>query len=103
MGDNMTSEELKVIFELGEDIAHEFKRCSNGIHDDVYESVCSFLNRFGGEIFLGVENDGSVTGVSEVAINDMIRNFIKVIGNPDYHNVYVKTTCIFREKNLSLC
>ena len=64
----------------------EFKRCGNGIESDTYESVCSFLNRFGGDIFLGVLDDGTVEGVPEQAISDNMRNFIKMVNNPDIIN-----------------
>lgn len=60
----------------------EFKRCGNGIESDVYETVCSFLNRFGGDIFLGVLDDGTVLGVPENAAADMVRNFISCVSNP---------------------
>ena len=73
---------LHSILEIGETIAVEFKRCGNGIESDVYESVCSFLNRFGGDLFLGVLNDGWVCGLPEKAAPDMIKNFIKQISNP---------------------
>ena len=43
----MNTETIKTILEIGETIAVEFKRCGNGIESDVYETVCSFLNRFG--------------------------------------------------------
>lgn len=59
----MTVEKLTSVLELGENTAVEFKRCGNGIESDTYESVCSFLNRFGGDIFLGVLDDGTVEGV----------------------------------------
>ena len=49
----MDTRTMKTILEIGETIAVEFKRCGNGIESDVYETVCSFLNRFGGDIFLG--------------------------------------------------
>ena len=39
---------LQSILTIGETIAVEFKRCGNGIESDTYETVCSFLNRFGG-------------------------------------------------------
>ena len=42
--------DIKSILEIGETVAVEFKRCGNGIENDVYESVCSFLNRFGGDV-----------------------------------------------------
>ena len=78
----MDKQKLESILKIGETIAVEFKRCGNGIENDVYETVCSFLNRFGGDIFMGVLNDGTVSGVSEKAAVDMIKNFIKVISNP---------------------
>ena len=78
----MDNKALETIFKIGENVAVEFKRCGNGIEHDVYESVCSFLNRFGGDIFLGVLDDGTVVGVPENATADMIKNFIAVISNP---------------------
>lgn len=44
---------IKSILEIGETIAVEFKRCGNNIENDVYESVCSFLNRFWRGSFYG--------------------------------------------------
>lgn len=73
---------LQSILTIGETVAVEFKRCGNGIESDTYETVCSFLNRFGGDIFMGVLDDGTVLGVPEKAASDMIKNFIKVVSNP---------------------
>lgn len=78
----MDKDVLKSILEIGETVAVEFKRCGNGIESDTYESVCSFLNRFGGDIFMGVLDDGTVNGVPPNAASDMVKNFIKVISNP---------------------
>lgn len=78
----MNTKNLESILQIGENIVVEFKRCGNGIEHDVYESVCSFLNRFGGDIFMGILDDGTVLGVSEKAAPDMIKNFISVISNP---------------------
>lgn len=74
---------LQTILDIGETIAVEFKRCGNGIQNDVYETVCSFLNRFGGDIFMGVLDNGCVKGVPKKAVRDMVKNFINCIGNPD--------------------
>lgn len=79
----MDANELTSVFRIGETVAVEFKRCGNGIESDVYETVCSFLNRYGGDIFLGVLDDGTVAGVAEKAAPDMVRNFISQISNPD--------------------
>lgn len=73
---------IQSILMIGETAAVEFKRCGNGIESDTYETVCSFLNRFGGDIFLGVLNNGTVLGVPKNAVSDMIKNFIKVVSNP---------------------
>ena len=78
----MDEKTIKSILEIGETIAVEFKKCGNGIENDVYESVCAFLNRFGGDLFMGVLDDGTVAGVPEEAAPDMVKNFISCISNP---------------------
>lgn len=78
----MGKQKFESILQVGETIAVEFKRCGNGIENDIYESVCSFLNRFGGDIFMDALNDSTIIGVPEKAVGDMIKNFIKVISNP---------------------
>ena len=78
----MNMKELQSIFTIGETVAVEFKRCGNGIENDTYETVCSFLNRFGGDLFMGILDDGTVVGIPEKAAPDMVKNFIKVISNP---------------------
>lgn len=76
--------DVQQLLSMGENIAVEFKRAGNGISSDTYETVCSFLNRFGGDIFLGVLDDGSVEGVPEKAAPDMVKNFIKNISNDNF-------------------
>lgn len=78
----MDADKLRNILKIGETIAVEFKRCGNGIESDVYETVCSFSNRFGGDLFLGVLDDGTVLGVSEKAAPELVKNFISCISNP---------------------
>jgi len=73
---------LKNVLAIGETVAVEFKRAGGRIEDDVYESVCSFLNRFGGDVYLGILDDGTVEGVPEKAAVDMVKNIIKVVSNP---------------------
>lgn len=73
---------IQSLLKIGETIAVEFKRCGNGIDSATYETVCSFLNRFGGDIFMGVLDDGTVVGVPKNAASDMVKNFIKVVSNP---------------------
>ena len=82
----MTPNTILKKIRLGETVTQEFKRCGNGIHSDVYETVCSFLNRFGGDIFLGVDDDGNIEGVPENAVRDLTRNFINCLNSPSLFN-----------------
>ena len=54
------AEKLDKIRQIGETVSVEFKRCGGNIEHDVYETVCSFSNRFGGDIYLGILDDGTV-------------------------------------------
>ena len=82
----MKYEDAKTLIACGENISVEFKRAGNGLESDAYETVCSFANRFGGDIFCGVLDDGSVVGVSESSIDSIIKNFISIISNPTMFN-----------------
>ena len=68
---------------IGETAAIEFKRAGGTIEMDTFETVCSFSNRFGGDIYLGVLDNGTVVGVPENAAQPMVKNFISAIGNPE--------------------
>lgn len=98
---------LQSVLTIGQTVAVEFKRCGNGMESDTYETVCSFLNRFGGDIFMGVLDDGTVLGVPEKAAPDMVKNFIKVVSNPALFSptVYLMPEIIKYDKHirLSMC
>ena len=79
----MDNNKLYNMLAIGETVAVEFKRCSSGIGSDTYETVCSFLNRYGGDILLGVDDYGRVKGIPKNAAADMVENFISMIGNPE--------------------
>lgn len=48
-----------------ESIVLEFKESKTKLNKDLYDTVCSFLNRQGGYILLGVDDRGSVIGVDK--------------------------------------
>lgn len=56
----MTSEFMRNLLSKDEKITVEYKSCQYGIQEDVYETVCSFSNRYGGYIIMGAEDDGTV-------------------------------------------
>lgn len=77
----MTIDELKQLIFKGEKIDVEFKRSRNDITKDVYDSVCSFNNRNGGHIFLGVLDNKEILGVESNAIDKMLKDFTTAINN----------------------
>lgn len=87
----MTTQRIKEMLDLGENIKIEFKRAGNGIENDTYETVCAFLNRFGGDILLGVTDNGEVVGVPPRAAQEWIKNFIKQVCDP---HIFSPTTYI---------
>lgn len=59
----MTSEFMRDLLTKDEKITVEYKSCQHGVKEDVYETVCSFSNRYGGYIIMGAEDDGTPIGV----------------------------------------
>ena len=90
----MTSQKALEKISLGENISCEFKRCGGNIERDVLETVCSFLNRWGGDIFLGVADDGEILGVPKNAVKDLVRNFNSCL-NLSCLSIYFFTQGIF--------
>ncbi len=78
----MDQRELEAHLRAGEGISTEYKRCSNKPERDFFETVCSFANRQGGNILLGVEDDGTVVGVARNATRDIKRSIAKTLNNP---------------------
>ena len=79
----MKTELMRQLLSKDEKITIEYKECQNGIYDDVYETVCSFSNRYGGYIIMGVKDSGIPIGLNRNMIKDMKKNFVNQLNNPD--------------------
>ena len=79
----MTIEFMRDLLSKDEKITVEYKTCQYGIQEDVYETVCSFSNRYGGYIIMGVEDDGTPIGINRNMSKDMRKNFVNQLNNPD--------------------
>ena len=77
----MDVKELLEIIETGEGHSIEFKKSTNEITKDVYDTVCSFSNRDGGHILLGVKDDGEILGIDESAVEKIKKDFVTSINN----------------------
>ena len=73
---------LKII-ENGEGTTIEFKKAKKKLPDNLFESICAMLNRNGGHIFLGLEDNGDIVGVYKDYIKDMKKDFVSQCNNPE--------------------
>lgn len=77
----MTEYELLTLIHGGENIRVEFKKSTNEITRDVYDTVCSFSNRDGGIIILGLKDNGEILGIIPDAVDRMKKDFVTSINN----------------------
>jgi ATP-dependent DNA helicase RecG len=92
----LTEEAIAQTLELGEDSANEFKSVarSEPAADDLAAAVVAFANTGGGRLWLGVENDGTVSGAGDRKRCDaLIRRLDDVCQN----NVVPPILCTLRK------
>lgn len=75
-------EELLELIQNGEKIDVEFKLATNKLPDSIFESICAFLNKNGGHIFLGVSDKKEIIGVDIEAISEIKKHFADLCNNP---------------------
>ena len=78
----MTPDRIRQLLADGEGLTIEYKECVNGLSNSVWETVCSFSNRYGGHIILGAYNDGTPVGINPNAAQQMKKNFASILNNP---------------------
>lgn len=78
----MVSGRFEGLIARGEGVSVEFKECKNALPKNVFETLCSFLNRFGGDIFLGVANDGTILGVDKENSQKIRADLVSAMNNP---------------------
>jgi len=95
---------IELLLSRPEDTTLEFKECRRDLNKNVYETVCAFLNRQGGTLLLGVSDSGTVTGIEPDSINQIKKNFITAINNPQKINpaCYLSITEVAIDEKLIL-
>ncbi len=79
----MTQDKFIELTRKGEGTQIEYKTCTEEISDSLYESVCSFLNHTGGQILVGVQDNGTIVGVNPDRVEILKTNIINCINNPE--------------------
>lgn len=77
---------IKKLIRKGEGISVEFKECRNKLNKDVFESICAFLNRNGGDLILGVNDSGKITGIAPEAVEQIKKELVTALNNPQKLN-----------------
>ena len=87
----MLENKLETIIAHGEGISVEFKECRNVLPKSVFPTVCSFLNRFGGDLILGVDDSGEILGVDTGCLQQIKKDMVSALNNPQkiYPTVYL--------------
>ena len=81
--ESMTEEQFIKLSQKGEGTQIEYKTCTEQVSESLYETVCSFLNHSGGQILVGVKDDGEIIGVNPDKAEKLKANIITSIKNKD--------------------
>lgn len=80
----MLADQARQLLAQGEGLMVEFKSVESGkLGSPVFETVAAFSNRYGGHILMGVADDGTVLGIPANQIDNLKRNFAKMLNNPE--------------------
>ena len=82
----MSQDRIKKLIYEGEGISVEFKECRNKLNKTVFESICAFLNRNGGDLLLGVNDKGNITGIAPEAVEQVKKELVTALNNPQKLN-----------------
>lgn len=102
----MTKEMISDLIAQGEGVTIEFKECKNEVASEVYPTVYSFSNRFGGHILMGVSDNSEIIGVNPNTVKDMRKNFSNMLNNPQKNISYALSFSwgsYCKRKNRPLC
>ncbi|MCI0493400.1 putative DNA binding domain-containing protein [candidate division KSB1 bacterium] len=79
----MNEREIQKILSKGEGYAVEFKEARDSLPENIFETVCAFLNRLGGDLLLGVNDDGDVIGINPSKVEHLKNQLVSLSNNPN--------------------
>lgn len=82
----MTIEDLHKILFRGENLHTEFKEAKEKVPTTFYDTVVSFLNREGGTIILGANDEGIITGIDKNAVERIKKDIVTALNNKNVVN-----------------
>lgn len=73
---------IQQLIEKGEGISVEFKKAENKLPETLFETICAFLNRNGGVILPGIDDDKSLIGIDPDKAEMMCKSIANLSNNP---------------------
>ncbi|MBW6483791.1 MAG: putative DNA binding domain-containing protein [Vicingaceae bacterium] len=86
MPESQNIKRVKHLLAQGEGIRLEYKKSRTQLPSNLFESICAMLNRDGGDILLGADDDGNIIGVEDAQIETIKTNIINLSNNPEKLN-----------------
>jgi ATP-dependent DNA helicase RecG len=82
-GASMSLERIKQLLKSPEGTRLEYKEAASALPKNLFETICAMLNRDGGDILLGVNDQRQVLGVAADKIEKMLIEFAQLVNNPN--------------------
>jgi ATP-dependent DNA helicase RecG len=67
---------------MPEDLHTEYKEAHNQLPKSLFDTVCAFLNTDGGRVYLGIADDGTITGVEAESVSRLKKEIAGISNNP---------------------
>jgi ATP-dependent DNA helicase RecG len=77
---------IEKLIAQGEGITLEFKRAKSELPSSLFETVCAFLNRYGGDILLGISDKGEIEGINPKYIQKLKKDIVNALNNAQLMN-----------------
>lgn len=77
----MSIDRLKRLLTNAENIRLEFKEAAAALPGNLFETICAMLNRDGGDVILGADDTGNITGVVPAHLATMVTNLVNLSNN----------------------
>ncbi len=68
----MDEKGLRTLLSRNEHYLLDFSNCTTEVTDSVFQSICSFLNKEGGALLIGVHDFGKIIGINEMFLDNML-------------------------------
>lgn len=82
----MSQSRVMRLLQEKEGIRLEFKKASEMIPSNLFESICAMLNRDGGDIILGVKDDNTILGIENDFVESIMTSIVNLSNNPQKLN-----------------